>query len=65
MSLLMNKEDRYVPDEKFLERTARRLEAGEAYMICNECGGKLYSFDGSRDADRSCPYRRDGKCQPR
>lgn len=39
-----------------------RLSLGEAYMMCNQCGAKLYSFDGDTDASRNCPYMRYGKC---
>ena len=43
-----------------------RLLMGEAWMMCRDCNGKLFSFDGEEDASRSCPYRgRDGKCNPR
>jgi hypothetical protein len=34
-----------------------RLLAGEAYMLCNECGARLWSFDGKEDKDTRCPYR--------
>lgn len=33
-----------------------RLAMGEAWMWCNECGSKLYSFDGHKDRDIKCPY---------
>ena len=33
-----------------------RLELGEAWMMCRECGARLYSFDGHEDLDKSCPY---------
>lgn len=41
-----------------------RLYYGEAYMHCNECGARLYSFDGDSDLDKPCPYVKDkqGKC---
>lgn len=39
-----------------------RLALGEAYMICNECGSRLYSFYGTQDANRSCPKKRNGQC---
>lgn len=38
------------------ERSAR-LESGEAWMICSDCGAKLYSFDGKEDASRKCMYK--------
>ena len=42
-----------------------RLRYGEAYMFCEDCGVKLYSFDGNKDASRNaCPYERYGKCEP-
>ena len=40
-----------------------RRAIGEAWMMCDECGAKLYSFDGNLDASRSCPYKRNGKCE--
>jgi hypothetical protein len=41
-----------------------RLAMGEAHMMCNDCGAKLYSFDGNKDASRSCPYiESNGKCK--
>ncbi len=49
-----------------VSRTNRdiRLAAGEAHMMCRDCGAKLYSFDGNEDADRSCPYMKNGVCEP-
>jgi len=41
-----------------------RLKMGEAYMMCSECGARLYSFDGYEDTSRHCPYKRNGKCEP-
>lgn len=41
-----------------------RLQMGEAYMFCEDCGAKLYSFDGHQDASRKCPYQKAGKCEP-
>ena len=43
-----------------------RLECGEAYMMCNECGARLYSFDGTEDKSRNCPYKQSmyDKCDP-
>ena len=41
-----------------------RLASGEAYMMCDECGAKLYSFDGKEDSSRPCPYKRHGQCDP-
>jgi hypothetical protein len=50
-------------DQEF-DRVEARLASGEAYMMCNECGAKLWSFDGNRDADRTCPYKHvEGMCQ--
>lgn len=42
-------------------RTIRRLQMGEAYMMCRECGARLYSFDGDVDQSRSCPYEKGPK----
>lgn len=53
------KDDKQNCDEKPI-----RLEMGEAWMMCNECGAKLYSFDGYQDGSRSRPYKRYGKCEP-
>lgn len=46
------------------KKMKERLELGEAYMICRECGARLYSFDGSQDRDTQCPYKKDdrGNC---
>lgn len=44
------------------DHSADRLRNGEAYMMCNECVSKLYSFDGDKDASRSCPKKRNGEC---
>lgn len=55
-------------NEKIVESwdkvTERRLASGEAYMRCEDCGAKLYSFDGYEDASRKCPYMKEGKCEP-
>lgn len=42
--------------------TNGRLAMGEAWMMCEECGAKLYSFAGTQDASRPCPKMRNGKC---
>jgi len=42
-----------------------RKEFGEAYMMCRECGSRLWSFDGNEDSDRDCPYKKNGECDPR
>jgi len=47
------------PDNKKLNR----LEVGNAWMWCNECGAKLYEFDGDDDKDKACPYVKDSKGQ--
>lgn len=47
------------------ERMRHRLEMGNAWMMCSECGGKLYDFDGHEDASRQCPFKQNGKCEPR
>jgi len=38
-----------------------RLQLGEAWMFCNDCGAKLYSFDGEEDKDIGCPHK--DKCK--
>ncbi len=47
------------------ERMDARRANGHAWMMCSECGGKLYDFDGHEDSDRPCPFRRNGRCEPR
>ncbi len=55
-----------VNDSDSEEEKPFRLYLGEAWMMCKECGAKLYSFDGDVDGSRMCPYKsRDGKCEPR
>lgn len=46
------------------DAAAARRSAGEAWMICNECGAKLWSRDGDRDADTKCPYKKGVNCEP-
>ena len=36
-------------------RTNDRLSLGHAWMMCSDCGAKLYDFDGHRDKDIRCP----------
>lgn len=56
----------YLPPSTFdADKKAQRLYLGEAWMLCNQCGGKLYSFDGNSDASHDCPYQRGGKCDPK
>lgn len=53
------------PAERRLTQTEVRLQLrGEAWMMCRDCGGKLWSFDGDEDANRHCPYRKNGTCEP-
>lgn len=33
-----------------------RLAVGNAHMLCEDCGGKLYDFDGFEDQSRPCPH---------
>lgn len=65
MSLTTSNRSPERPEPEPLSQTEARRLLGEAWMMCNECGGKLWSFDGERDADRSCPYKRNGRCDPR
>ena len=46
------------------KRVRHRLLMGHAFMMCLECGAKLYDFDGYKDAAKACPYKRDerGRC---
>jgi len=46
-----------------------RLRMGEAYMMCHDCGARLYSFDGNDDKSTGCPYNASNNlkridCQP-
>lgn len=41
--------------DQYERRRIHRLAMGEAYMMCNDCRGKLYSFDGHQDSSRDCP----------
>lgn len=52
---------------EYLEMDCRsdRLANGNAWMMCSECGAKLYDFDGHRDSSRPCPYLRNGVCEPK
>jgi hypothetical protein len=46
------------------DRVSIRLSLGEAWMYCEDCGAKLYSFDGDKDASQKCSkVRRYGKCE--
>lgn len=50
-------EEFYEPQRKHHPSPAEiRREMGEAYMRCRDCGARLYSFDGTQDADEPCPY---------
>lgn len=33
-----------------------RLDYGHAWMMCNECGAKLFDIDYHKDIGRDCPY---------
>lgn len=46
-------------------RTRDRLSNGCAWMMCSDCGAKLYDFDGEKDSSRPCPYNSGGRCDPR
>ena len=44
--------------------TESRHEIGEAYVVCVECGARLWSEDGDKDIESLCPYRTsDGSCR--
>ena len=51
--------------EDWNKRVKTRLSSGEAWMICEDCGARLYSFDGCKDTSRKCPYMKNGKCEPK
>lgn len=46
--------------QRISNHVERRLEAGEAYVICRECGARLWSTDANPnnpvDVDVTCPY---------
>jgi len=42
-------------EETPLSHAEARLRMGEAYMMCRDCGARLYSFDGEQDASCPCP----------
>jgi len=53
--------DQYEAEER--EQEARdnrpdRLKMGEAFMMCNDCGARLHSFDGYQDKGINCPYEK-------
>ncbi len=54
-----------IPSDQEPARESVRLFLGEAWMMCHECGAKLWSFDGHEDRSRSCPCMKRGKCEPR
>lgn len=59
------KDDKFKNTMKAIGRITR-LDLGEAWMWCSECGSKLYSFDGIKDQERGCPYRNNqGECVPK
>ena len=45
------------------DRVEARIASGEVYVMCNECGARLWSDDAlpseTHDRDRSCPYKHD------
>lgn len=34
-----------------------RHDYGEAWMMCQDCGARLFWFDGDKDECRPCPYK--------
>lgn len=48
--------------DTYYEYRKSRLACGEAYMMCEDCGARLWSFDGDLDQSRKCPYWTQGKC---
>ena len=60
----MNKEP--AKNYSYKDRMNERRANGHAWMMCSECGGKLYDFDGHEDRDRKCPYKDNyNKCNPK
>lgn len=53
------------PDSPLITPAEVRLMNGEAWMMCSDCGAKLYSFDGAQDGSKKCPYMDGGRCEPR
>lgn len=51
------------PDQ-FQRRTENRLTLGIAYVLCNQCGGKLWEDEGHADKAINCPYLKGGICEP-
>jgi hypothetical protein len=51
--------------DEYEERMSRRRAIGHAWVICNECGGKIADAAGHEDRDRPCPFKRAGRCAPR
>lgn len=51
-------------DSSYEDRQKHRNALGHAWMMCNDCGAKLYDFDGYKDMSKNCPYVRDekGRC---
>lgn len=59
----MNELEPIGSDQETESKIPLRLQMGEAYMMCENCGAKLYSFDGYQDASRKCPFWKNGQCQ--
>ena len=59
MSSTVNNEE-----SDYSKKVNDRLSLGHAWMMCIDCGAKLYDFDGYKDRTKSCPYVRDeqGQC---
>ena len=60
----MDENDNADGEDEYEIRMNHRRAVGHAWMMCSDCGGKLYDFDGHIDASRKCPYMKHGKCEP-
>jgi len=54
-------------DVRAESNTTARIEMGEVYVICRDCGARLYSDDAlpgeTHDRDRPCPRMSGGVCE--
>ena len=41
-----------------------RWSNGHAWMMCEDCGAKLYDFDGNMDKSMRCPTPNKPPCAP-
>jgi hypothetical protein len=55
-----------LPKDTQLSPAEIRNALGEAYVMCNQCGARLWSTEGYEDFGITCPYPKGpkGECQP-